>query len=346
MTFEDSYFKKKLFDGDKLLVYGFERRSDDYHFTTVLPETCFEVKLVVRPPHHISGQVFDVDLGEEYTTFRAEAAVGNFVGLVREEYGTLLAEVAEACCQPLPFASAQANRLHQELTRLYGDQPDHPFDRYPDFTSYRVQGKWYALLMQIERKKLDLSGEDWEQEELAQLITIVNVKVRPDQMPQLLAKPGIYPSYHMSKKSWVSLVLDEDLSDQEVLDLLARSRRLATPKGLSTQEGPTYWIIPANPIYFDVDAAFAASPRLTWHQKGVIQAGDVVGIYITAPAKELRYLCQVKSSGSSQMELDLLEHFPAQLFSKERLAALGVKSVRGPRRMTMNLIQAIKENKK
>lgn len=31
---------------------------------------------------------------------------------------------------------------------------------------------------------------------------------------------GIYPSYHLSKKSWISIILDDTLSDKEIMNLV------------------------------------------------------------------------------------------------------------------------------
>lgn len=67
--------------------------------------------------------------------------------------------------------------------------------------------------MTVARGKLDLGDETWSKEALEQKIEIINIKVNPKDLPRLLEIRGIYPSYHMSKKSWVSLVLDETVSD-------------------------------------------------------------------------------------------------------------------------------------
>ena len=51
---------------------------------------------------------------------------------------------------------------------------------------------------------------------------VVNLKVNPTQMDKLLKMDGVFPSYHMSKKTWVSLVLDETLPDQTILSFLVK----------------------------------------------------------------------------------------------------------------------------
>ena len=67
------------------------------------------------------------------------------------------------------------------------------------------------------RRKTRLDGEKAEL-----TYDVVNLKVNPKQMDKLLKMDGVFPSYHMSKKTWVSLVLDETLSDHTIFKLLVK----------------------------------------------------------------------------------------------------------------------------
>lgn len=69
--------------------------------------------------------------------------------------------------------------------------------------------------MNIDRSKLD-KGKSGE-------VEIINLKLRPDQVKEALARDGFYPAYHMNKKNWVSIVLDGTLSDESIMDLIERS---------------------------------------------------------------------------------------------------------------------------
>ena len=41
---------------------------------------------------------------------------------------------------------------------------------------------------------------------------------------QQLNQKGIYPAYHMNKKHWISIFLDETFSDGEIMEYIKKSR--------------------------------------------------------------------------------------------------------------------------
>ena len=348
MTFEDAYFKKKVLKPDSLEPFGFTATEQGYEFRKPLIAEELEAQLLIDSEGKLTGQVVDIDLNEPYDTFRSSQATGTYVGQVREAYGELLSQVADSCYEDQLFSSPQANRLARFLVQEFSDQADRPFEKEPSYLSFRVAGKWYALLFPLKGEKLGLSGAK------ADLVyDVVNLKVDPKQMDQLMKMDGIFPSYHMSKKTWISLVLDDTLPDQTVFELLRNSRSLVAPKHLRKASEPHYWLIPANLKYYDIGEEFSASAEILWTQKASMQKGDLVAIYITAPTKAIRYLCQVleanipnqgyreEESIKELMRIKPLYTFNNTDFDSDRLKSLGIKTVRGPRHMTEELVQAL-----
>ena len=60
------------------------------------------------------------------------------------------------------------------------------------------------------------------------LIEVINVKINPNDKDNLLKIEGIYEAYHMNKKSWISIVLDDTLSDDLISELIDNSYKLVT----------------------------------------------------------------------------------------------------------------------
>lgn len=102
-------------------------------------------------------------------------------------------------------------------------KPDFPFEN--DFESaifrHKDNKKWFALVMEIDKSKLD--GKT------TQKIDVVNLKCDPILREPLLQNRGIYPAYHMNKVHWISVVLKE-ITLQEIQPLVEISFNLTKKK--------------------------------------------------------------------------------------------------------------------
>ena len=357
MSLESEFFRKKRLIVKNLLPFGFVKEGRSYRYRKRFMDDSFEAQIVIDAEGDIHGRVLDTDTDDDYPALRADQQAGSFASRVRAAYTEILEDLASHCYEDLPFVTEQANRLAHYIENKYGDSYDHPFAKYPDFTAYRnpLNRKWYGLIMTVTRNKLDLGREQRQQAELDEEIEIINLKTEAADMKDLLTLSGIYPSYHMNKKSWVSIVFDEQVSDSLLFTLIDKSRELTGRGNLGRSDGPDFWLIPANPKYYDIDAELAAHKVIHWTQKASIKKGDYVGIYITAPVRSLRYLCRVLEADipndshpdrpelKKLMRIELLTRFPDSLFASPVLKEYGVTNIRGARRMTKELADKVKK---
>ena len=58
----------------------------------------------------------------------------------------------------------------------------------------------------------------------------MNVKVSKDEIGNLLKKDGIYPAYHMNKRNWISILLNDTLKDTEIMNRIEESYKLGKGK--------------------------------------------------------------------------------------------------------------------
>jgi len=182
----------------------------------------FSVEISVHN-NEVNGKIFDKEFGDEYTNFRQELNTGDFVGQVRDSYTEVLEDIKNNCCEVQYYLFDQTNRISLLIKEKYGDNPEFLWDKYPGFGTYRnpLTRKWYGLIMNVAGEKI---GADYKTAE------IINVKVNPDDIPDLLKKEGIYPAYHMSKKSWVSVILDDTLKDEEIMEYIETSHKFSMKK--------------------------------------------------------------------------------------------------------------------
>lgn len=204
-------------------------------------------------------------------------------------------------------------------------------DEYVNFRNSR-SGKWFGAILNVDQSKIihNLSGE----------IEIINLKL-DDKVFESLNIKGIYPAYHMNKKSWVSVILDDTLSDEEIMRLVDISYEQALLSGS--------WIIPANPKYYDVIDAFSKSDVIMWHQDIKVIVGDFVYIYLTKPYQAILFQCEVIEAdildldNSLSMKIKLLKKYDVNEFPISKLNLYGVKSVRSARSIPKGLAEELKK---
>lgn len=107
---------------------------------------------------------------------------------------------------------------------LFGVEPEYPWPDEPGYAVLRHPDnrKWFAVVMDVPRDKLGLSGTD--------ALTVVNLKGDPLLIGMLHSRPGFFPAYHMNKEHWISAALDGSVDTEELRALLAESFARTAPK--------------------------------------------------------------------------------------------------------------------
>ena len=82
-------------------------------------------------------------------------------------------------------------------------------------------------MMNIEKKRLHLTGDE--------AVDVLNVKCDPILIGSLRREPGFLPAYHMSKDSWISILLDGMVPDDRIMPLLGMSYDLVAPRAKARQ---------------------------------------------------------------------------------------------------------------
>lgn len=119
---------------------------------------------------------------------------------------------------------SQRERVMQYTQDRYGTEPEYLWKKYPSYAIFRqpASKKWFAAVMALPRNRLGLAG-DGE-------IDVMDLKCGPLMVGSLLAQDGFLPAYHMSKSSWISVLLDETVPDGQIYPLLELSYDSVAPK--------------------------------------------------------------------------------------------------------------------
>ena len=214
-------FKSYQLNQEKARVYGFVENSGVWTYSCQILQGDFVMTVSVVDGNS-SFQVFDQVTGDLYPQVHMESFKGSFVASVREACLEILYQIRKACFEVQDFICPQTKRIMTQVQEKYGNQLEYLWEKSPDTAVLRHEGnqKWYAVLMKISWEKLEKGRED--------LVEVVNLK--HDQVANLLVKKGIYPAFHMNKNYWISVVLDDTLVDEEVLELIEKSWNLTLKK--------------------------------------------------------------------------------------------------------------------
>ncbi|MEY8321254.1 MmcQ/YjbR family DNA-binding protein [Lachnospiraceae bacterium 46-61] len=116
------------------------------------------------------------------------------------------------------------DELIKYITENYGVYAEFPWEKYPNNIVFRHNNnkKWFVLIMTVSKEKLGISE--------CGLIDIMNVKCETIMVNSFRKEKGIYAAYHMNKTNWISVALDDSVSNEKVKTLIDMSFCLTSPK--------------------------------------------------------------------------------------------------------------------
>ena len=196
--------------------------------------------------------------------------------------------------------------------------------------------------MNLDKSKLDKksTGE----------IEIINIKLEPHEIENLLKQDGFYPAYHMNKKNWITVILNNTISDENIMSLIDKSYSYTV---VNKNNAKNEWIIPANPKYFDIEKALKDNNTITWKQSTNIKINDIIYLYVAEPYSSIMYKFKVIDVNipyeyndenlkiKKVMKIDLITRYEKGQFAFNKLKDFGINAVRGPRYMPLALSKYI-----
>lgn len=54
-------------------------------------------------------------------------------------------------------------------------------------------------------------------------VEVINIKLGREKIQKLLNNKGFYPAYHMNKKDWITIILNDTLKDNDIIALIDES---------------------------------------------------------------------------------------------------------------------------
>lgn len=218
---EEEIFKKSNIIVDKLIEYGFEKKENYYTYQKDILNKQFKV-IIKYKNNKISGKIIDKELNEELLNYRVKNYVGDFINKVKDEYINILKDIKNKCCINNSYSSPQANRISELIKEKYNDNPEFLWDDDKNSVFRNPSNKkWYGIIMNINIEKIGRESI---------VNDVMNVKLPKEMIEELLKTNNYYKAYHMNKKYWITFILDDSISDEEIMKLIEISHSYTEKK--------------------------------------------------------------------------------------------------------------------
>ncbi len=217
-SLEKELENKKL-ELNKLIDYGFKKNNNKYIYTKRLSNDNFLVHIEITDFAKITSKIMDIENKEEYLPVDIKNTTGSFIGKIKEEYENILKDVISICTERNVFKSKQAQSVIKYVKEKYAGNLEFLWEKSNNaIIRHHDTKKWYLALLTIPREKLGLKSND--------LVEIIDLKMPPEEIVKLVDNKKIFPGYHMNKKHWITICLDNTIKDEELFKYIDISYNL------------------------------------------------------------------------------------------------------------------------
>lgn len=220
MKYKGSIFKNSKLNPQQALEYGFVNKGNSFFYETKLMDGEFVLNLSVSKGAEIDYNVIETATGEEYELIHAVNAQGKFVGRMKEEFESVLAEIKSKCFDLDVFKSEYARKIIEYINKKYSDKAEYLWEKFPNNAIFRKpeSQKWYAAILTVKKNSIGLE-EDGE-------IEVIDLKAEPERIKTIVDGTKYLPGFHMNKKHWFTIKLDKTVPISEICCLIDESREI------------------------------------------------------------------------------------------------------------------------
>ena len=211
-------YKNKKISVNGLKKFGFVKKDRVYEYKAPILDGELEITVTIDRNEAVSAKVYDGETGDEYVLHTVSGATGVYVGNVREAVKNVLSRLYNECFESEIYSAGQVKAVIKHVRETYGEEPDYPFGEETFILRRADNDKWYAVFMKISAKKIGLEADE--------IIEVVNLKMKPEDVERLVDEKHYFTAYHMNKKHWVTIPLDTAIPTDELLLRIDDSRML------------------------------------------------------------------------------------------------------------------------
>ena len=211
--------ESKKIDVKKLTEYGFIKEENIYKYKKDILDNQFIVEIEIKNNKLIS-KLIEKEYNDEYLMIDIKNISGEFVGRVKDEYERVIDDIIEKCTNIDIFKSTVTKKVIKYIKEKYNDELEYLWEKFPDnaIARNKENQKWYLLIMTIDENKLikNKSGR----------IEVLDIRYQKEDIESIIDNKKVFPGYHMNKKSWITIKLDNTIKIEEIYKLIDNSYNL------------------------------------------------------------------------------------------------------------------------
>ena len=222
--FEEYIPRNKKINYEKLKEYGFKMIDDIYSSSFDILNNKFTLFVYISLNNEINTLLLDNSVNEEYFLHKNINAQGHFNQKVIFEYNNKLKEIYENILDNISYESYANDKIIKYMKDKYDLDREYPFEDDDETFIFRRKdnNKWISITMYIPYKKLKIDKEG--------SLFVMNIKHDDELIPSLIDNIHYFECYHMNKKKWISIALDDVAIIDEIYKLIDRSYELVGKK--------------------------------------------------------------------------------------------------------------------
>ncbi len=218
-SFESAYLNHAKLRGETLVPFGFVLSGDNYLLERPILGGEFLLRLTIDAQGEMDSSLLEIATNEPYTLYKVEAAHGEYVGAIKDAVKEVILEVRKHCYEVGYHVGEQFAFLRDYCHERYGEELEYLWDDENCILRRNDNKKWYAVIMKIPLRKIGIDDDSVK--------SVLGLRGNPENIDHI----KIFQGYHMNKKYWVTIVLDERVDDVFIKNVIEQSRELALKKG-------------------------------------------------------------------------------------------------------------------
>lgn len=210
-----NYLLNEKIDYALLKKYGFKLVNGAYKYKCDLKNT--NLSLMISLADTVDIKIIDNDFNDEYLPFKTKMS-GEYSSKIEDEVKNIILDIKDKCV----LKNDLVNEIKYYVKNKTNVMLEYPWSDTPDACTLKIKDKWFGLIMSVKYKVLGFDTDE--------LVDIINIKLDPSEIEELIDNKIYFKAYHMNKKYWITILLNSKTNKSKLFELIDKSYNIVSSK--------------------------------------------------------------------------------------------------------------------